>query len=187
LQFMVKSNSASGYVFGLQKGGTGSAAVYSTNEYHVGDTVLLVGTYDFTVSPNVVSMWVNPNPTTLGASFAPAPVLTTSAGADGYVIDRFNIRQNTATSVPASMQWDELRVGNTWLDVTPPRPLPRFISTTINANQIHLQAVGDGGNMTLQASSNVVNWIDVTTVTGTLNYSENTASTPRFYRLKLAP
>ncbi|MGZ4963524.1 MAG: hypothetical protein ACXWC8_13295, partial [Limisphaerales bacterium] len=126
LQFMVKSNSASGYVLGLQKGGTGSAAVYSTTEYHVGDTVLLVGAYDFTASPNLVSMWINPDPTALGASSTPSPALTTSAGTDGFVIDRFNIRQNTTTSVPAAMQWDELRLGNTWLDVTPPRPQPRF-------------------------------------------------------------
>ncbi len=187
LQFMVKSNSASGYVLGLQKGGTGSAAVYGTTEYHVGDTVLLVGAYDFTVSPNVVSMWINPDATTLGVGSAPAPLLTTSAGADGFVIDRFNIRQNTAASVPAAMQWDELRVGNTWLDVTPPRPLPRFVSTTINANQIHLQAIGDNGNMTLQSSTSLTNWVDVTTVSGSLDYSENATSTQKFYRLKLAP
>jgi hypothetical protein len=187
LQFLVKSNSASGYSFGLQKGGTGSSAIYDTNEFHVGDTVLLVGSYDFTVTPNVVSLWINPDPSQLGASIPPKAVLTSSAGTDNITIDRFNIRQNTAASIPASIQWDELRVGNTWLDVTPPRPLPRFTSTTFQSGQIQLQAVGDSGNMTLQESSNLVNWIDVTTASGSLNYSENASNTPRFYRIKLAP
>lgn len=185
LQFLVKSNSPSGYVFGLQKGGSGSAAVYDTNEFHAGDTVLLVGTYDFTVTPNVVSLWINPDG--LGASAPPKAVLTASTGTDSLGIDRFNIRQNTAASIPKAIQWDELRVGNSWLDVTPSRPQPRFTQTSVAGNQLHLQAIGDNGNMTLQSSSTFSNWIDVTTVSGNLDYSENIANTSKFYRLKLAP
>jgi hypothetical protein len=41
-----------------------------------------------------------------------------TSGSDGS-IDRFNIRQNTAASVPAAMQWDELRIGTSWASVTP--------------------------------------------------------------------
>lgn len=187
LQFLVKSNSAAGYSFGLQKGGSGGTPVYDTNEFHAGDTVLLVGSYDFTVTPNVVSLWINPDASTFGAGTPPKPVLTGNSGTDALTIDRFNIRQNTAASIPAGVQWDELRVGNTWLDVTPPRPSPRFTSTSLQSGQVRLQALGDSGNMTLQASSNLVNWIDVTTVSGSLDYTENASNTPRFYRLKLAP
>jgi hypothetical protein len=41
--------------------------------------------------------------------------------------------------------------------------------------------------MTLQSSTTLTNWVDVTTVSGNLDYSENTTNAPRFYRLKLAP
>jgi len=81
--------------------------------------VLLVGKYDFTPSPNSVSLWINPSVASL-ARAAPRQALFCHTGTDGFTIDRFNIRQNTAASVPAAMQWDELRVGNSWASITPP-------------------------------------------------------------------
>src|SRR5205814_1599717 len=104
---------ASSYVIGVQKGGTGATATYGATEYHAGDTIFLVGKYDFTVSPNVVSLWVNPSPSSFGAALEPASgSVSASNGTDGFGIDRFNMRQNTAASVPAAMQWDELRIGD---------------------------------------------------------------------------
>lgn len=40
-------------------------------------------------------------------------------GADGFTIDPLSMRQNTASSVPAAMQWDELRFATSWAQVTP--------------------------------------------------------------------
>ena len=125
LQVMVKSSSPSGYLIGVRKGGAGVTDTYSSTEYHPGDTVLLVGRYDFTVSPNVVTLWLNPAPSTLGEPQPPTSgYVAASSGTDGstsaYTIDRFNFRQNTAASLPAAMQWDELRVGGSWFEVTPP-------------------------------------------------------------------
>ena len=123
LTLIVKSNSPNGYVIGLQKGGTGAVTTFDTTERKAGDTVLLVGKYDFTVTPNVVSLWVNPSASSLGGPAEPSALVTSSTGTDNLVIDRFNMRQNAATgssSVPANMQWDELRFGYTWWDVTPP-------------------------------------------------------------------
>jgi hypothetical protein len=123
LQVMVKSNSPSGYVIGVQKGGTGAGATFDTTEFHAGDTVFVVGKYDFTTTPNPVTLWINPNPSTLGAGSAPATgFISTNSGTDNEVFDRFNIRQNVgsgSSSVPAAMQWDELRFGLSWSDVTP--------------------------------------------------------------------
>src|SRR5204863_1146620 len=61
LAVMVKSNSPSGYVIGVQKGGSGATATFDTTERHAGDTIFLVGRYDFTVSSNAVSLWINPS------------------------------------------------------------------------------------------------------------------------------
>ena len=47
LAVMVRSNSPSGYVIGVQKGGTSVTSTFGTTEYHAGDTVFLVGKYDF--------------------------------------------------------------------------------------------------------------------------------------------
>jgi len=121
LAVMVRSNSASAYVLGVQKGGTGAASTFGGIEHLSGETVLLVGKYDFNVSPNSVSLWINPSPSTFGQLSEPASgSISANTGSDGFTIDRFNLRQNTASSVPAAMQWDELRVGLTWASVTPP-------------------------------------------------------------------
>ena len=67
--------------------------------------MFLVGKYDFTASPNAVSLWIDADATTLGAGPEPTTsVIKQTAGRDGYTIDRFNMRQNTVASVPAAMQ-----------------------------------------------------------------------------------
>src|ERR1019366_7163279 len=56
----------------------------SPSDYHPGDTVLLVGRYDFTVLPNVVTLWLNPAPSTLGEPQPPTSgYVAASSGTDG--------------------------------------------------------------------------------------------------------
>lgn len=149
LQVMVKSNSPSGYVIGVQKGGTGATATYDSTECHAGDTVFCVGQYDFTVSPNPVTLWINPSSSTFGYSQPASGFISANTGTDGYTIDRFNFRQNTATSVPAAMQWDELRVGSSWSAVT-----PRFVALApqITAQPTN-QTVSVGGAASFSVSA----------------------------------
>ncbi len=150
LQAMVKSNSPSGYAIGLQKGGSGATVTYDSTEYHAGDTVFLAGLYDFTVSPNSVSLWINPSASTFGSPQPPATgFLSANTGTDGFTIDRFNFRQNTATSVPAAMQWDELRIGASWAAVTPPfvSPAPQIKAQPLN------QTVPVGGAVTFSVGA----------------------------------
>ncbi len=121
-QIMIKSNSPTGYVLGVTKNGTGASTVFDTTEYHSGDTVLVVGKYDFTASNNIASLWINPSLSTFGAGLAPGVTVSVSDGTNGVPMDRFNMRQNTTGSVPANMQWDELRFGYSWAAVTPVGP-----------------------------------------------------------------
>jgi hypothetical protein len=129
LQIMVRTNSTFAYVFGVQKGGAGVTATFDTTEYHPGDTVLLVGKYDFTTTPNPVTLWINPSSSTFGAATPPATgFISATTGTDNLTIDRFNFRQNTAATVPPLVQWDELRVGTSWSAVT---PLPGVMLTNV--------------------------------------------------------
>jgi hypothetical protein len=119
LQVMVKGG-ANGYTIGVQKGGTGSAPVYESTSHRVGDVLFIVGKYDFTTTPNTVTLWINPDSGTYSGDSPPgANYILSTAGTDNLVIDRFNFRQNTVTTIPANMKWDELRVGLSWADVTP--------------------------------------------------------------------
>lgn len=195
LAVMVKSNSPSGYVIGVQKGGTGATTAFDTTEYHAGDTVLLVGKYDFTVTPNRVSIWINPPASTFNSGIEPASgAIAATTGIDGFAIDRFNIRQNTVTSVPAEMQWDELRVSNGWGGVTP-------ISTPIAINLTEVRVSGSGAfqfaysNGTSQSysvytSTNLANWSPIGAATqispGFYQFTDPAAtnSPRRFYQLR---
>ena len=191
LSVLVRSNSSNGYLVGLQKSGTGTS-LYEATERHIGDTLFLVGKYDFTTSPNTVSLWVNPSSSTFGVTNDPPTGLILTIGTDGYAIDRFNMRQNTAASVPASMQWDELRVGTSWAAVA---PVPN--QTTV------LMDVHASGNGTFQftytnnnpqpgyvyASTNLVDWAPVGAATqiapGRFQFIDGSSNyTRRFYRLR---
>jgi hypothetical protein len=193
LQVMVKSNSPSGYVIGVQKGGTGATATFDTTERHAGEIVFLVGRYDFTISPNSVSLWINPSPSSFGAD-VPTGAISTTTGTDGFTIDRFNIRQNTAVSVPAAMQWDELRVGNAWSAVTqagPPPTIKLSNATWLGDGRFQFAYSNVYGfNGTVFGSTNLVDWSPVGAATqigsGQYEFIDPNASnyTRRFYQVR---
>jgi hypothetical protein len=196
LSIVVRSNSPSGYVIGVQKAGTGATATYDTTEYHAGDTVFLVAKYDFTVSPNAVSLWINPTASTFGSSAEPTSgFISATSGTDGaFTIDRFNMRQNTTASVPASMQWDELRVSTAWATVAPMPEAPSALLTD-------LTYLGDGSfqftytnsagrNSRVYASTNLIEWEPLGTATpigpGLYRFTDASATNypGRFYHLR---
>ncbi len=196
LQVMVKSSSASGYVIGVQKGGTGVTATYDTTERPTGTAVFLVGKYDFTTSPNTVTLWINPPASTFGAASEPGTgsISATTGASDGLAIDRFNLRQNTAVSVPAAMQWDELRFGTTWGMVTPPAaPVATVLTngTMLPGGAFRFgYASSAGQNSTVYASTNLVNWEGLGAATqsapGLFEFTDTTATNfpRRFYKLR---
>jgi hypothetical protein len=189
LQVMVKSNSASSYVFGVAK--NGGSTTFDTVQRHAGEVVLLVGKYDFTVSPNAVSLWINPPSSSLGAAAEPTTgLISQTTGTDGLTIDRFNIRQNTAASMPAAMQWDELRVGSTWASVVPaPTVLTAGTQPVPGAFQLGYTNISSARG-TVYASTNLTNWMPAGTATelspGVYQFTDPTATNypRRFYQLR---
>ena len=194
LSVVIKSNSPNGYIIGAQKSGTGATVSYSNTERHAGETVFLVGKYDFTINSNAISLWINPSPTTFGAVSEPASgFLYATTGQDGFTIDRFNMRQNAASgssSVPASMQWDELRFGFSWAAVTPPGPIRLTGSIQQNGAFQFVYTNGSPQVFTIFSSSNLVNWVPVGSGTqispGIFQFIDNpTTNIPqRYYQLR---
>ena len=197
-QVVVKSNSPSGYVIGTAKSGTGTSNVFDTTERHIGETIFLVGKYDFTVNSNAVSLWINPSASSFGAATEPnSGFIVSTNGTDGFTIDRFNMRQNAATgssSLPASMQWDELRFGLTWADVTPAGPpAPVTLSSlTRLPNGAFQFAYTNSSTVTFSvfASTNLLNWQSIGVATqisaGVFQFTDGASSnlSHRFYQLR---
>ena len=194
LAVMVKLVSSTSYLIGVQKGGTGATATFDSTEHYAGETVFLVGKYDFTVSPNRVSLWVNPDSSTFGASEPAAGFVSATSGTDGFIIDRFNMRQNTAASVPAAMQWDELRVGLPWAVVTPLAP-PTFVTLTdfrqLQNGAFQFAYTNSGGqSASVYGSTNLIDWavIGVATQisTGVYQFTDTAATnySRRFYKIR---
>lgn len=193
LSVMVKKE-FSRYVIGVQKGGAGVSPVFDTNEYQAGETVFLVGRYDFNESPNTVSLWINPDASTFGAVAPPAGFISATMGTDGFAIDRFNMRQNTEASVPAAMQWDELRVGNTWRDVTPFAPPPptllKNVTQLSEGRFLFSFSSRSAQNGSVYASTDLINWLFVSGITeiepGLYQFIDDAAADhrKRFYQVR---
>lgn len=189
LAVMVRSNSPSTYQIGVQKGGTGATTTFSSDNHFAGGTVFLVGKYDFSISPNPAYLWVNPPPTTFGAAAEPSSGwIMATTGTNDLAIDRFNFRQNTAASVPAAMQWDELRVGLNWSSVTPPTaPVLTNVAVVEGVFQF-AYTNGSAQTYTVFSSTNLIDWSPLGIATGeaaTLyHFNDAAANTQRFYQLR---
>lgn len=115
----IRTDPNGGFNLGTSKPGA-ATLVWSTNQYFIETVLFIVGRYTF-MNPgsDVSELWINPDAATFGAESAPAPTLTTSGGTDLTQIDRFFFRAGGATSTPAKLITDELRVGFSWASVTP--------------------------------------------------------------------
>ena len=188
LAVMVRSNTPSTYQIGVQKGGTGATATFAGDNRVSGETVFLVGKYDFGSAPNQVYLWVNPAPATFGSATEPsAGFITAATGTDGFGIDRFNFRQNTAQSVPAAMQWDELRVGLNWSSVTPPQAPVLLDATVIEGIFQFTYTNASGQTYTVFGSTNLTDWLPIGAaleVSAGLYQFSDPALEDRFYQLR---
>jgi hypothetical protein len=122
-----------------------TSATWSSNTYTTGSTIFLVGKYQTVGVPgnpvpaetnDVAMLWINPHPSTFGlGKFEPGGGLfnnsgnndiPTNATSNNHTLQSFILRQTGGTAnnqVPASITYDELRVGSNWADVTPiPEP-----------------------------------------------------------------
>jgi len=115
-----------GFQLGIGKRDSTAIGSYSFSEatYAVGQTILVVGSYNLVSGPinnDFASLWIDP--TGLGDLTPPAATLNTAlSGTNDDVISfsSFTLKPqggNTSTQIPGSLIFDELRVGNSWDEV----------------------------------------------------------------------
>jgi autotransporter-associated beta strand protein len=119
-----------GFQLGVGKRDSTAIGSYSWGDtvFSLGSAVLVVGSYNFVgglINNDTASLWLNPLDASFGQSNAPTATLTTAlSGINNDVLSfsSFTLKPQgnaTSTQIPASLIFDELRVGNTWADVTP--------------------------------------------------------------------
>ncbi|WKW47069.1 T9SS type A sorting domain-containing protein [Myroides sp. JBRI-B21084] len=98
---------------------TAAGTTWTTSDYNVGETYLVVGSYTFVAGADndVAKLWINP---TLGTTTEPTATIEDQWTANGDLsqILHFFLRQDSPAETP-DLDIDELRIGTSWADVTP--------------------------------------------------------------------
>jgi autotransporter-associated beta strand protein len=119
-----------GFQLGIGKRGSTAIGSYSWDDrgFGLGATILVAGSYSFIAGPisnDTSSLWLNPPANTFLGTNAPAATLTAApSGINNDVMSflSFVLKPQgnaTSTQIPGSLIFDELRVGNSWAEVTP--------------------------------------------------------------------
>lgn len=94
-----------------------SSPMLATGTFNVGDVVFTVISYN--LDDGTVNIFINPTASELASATAPTTVAITEVDANPVTsIGQFVIRQDSSGETPF-MQFDELRIGTSWSDVTP--------------------------------------------------------------------
>jgi hypothetical protein len=118
--------SGSGFQLGIGKRDFTAMENFSFSDtvYSVGQTILVVGAYNFVSGPinnDFASLWIDPSG--LGQLNPPPTSLNTplsGSNDDLLSFSSFILRplgNDSSTQIPGSLIFDELRVGNSWADV----------------------------------------------------------------------
>jgi len=192
----IQSNSPGFYQLGAYKGGGTTLGALATNYsgqpivHAVGDTVFVVGNYNFINDANndTVNMWINPDPSTFGADTAPPPnagPIGSASGSDMTQLSCFFWRSTQGTLRKIA---DELRIGYSWAEVTP-LAAPTLRASTTGTNAVISWPSYYQTLYTLQGTANVATgpWGSVPNPV-VVNGTNNTVTIPstnsfRFFRL----
>ena len=121
----IRVSGTGGFNLGTSKATGSTYGAWAATSFNVGDTLFVVGRYRFNGSTGIddlSDLWLNPARAGLGATTPPPATITGvgNGGTDLAQIDRFFFRSGGSSTSPAKLVADELRVGLTWADVTPP-------------------------------------------------------------------
>ncbi|MCX6245209.1 MAG: lamin tail domain-containing protein [Bacteroidetes bacterium] len=147
----VKSvNSGANYRFMIQNTSSGTPTFTEfAMDCSFGTTYLVVVKYNKGTSPTTASLWVNP--TSLGGA-EPSGSVSNSSGTGTFATFASICLRNNATTPKAEV--DEIRVGPTWADVTPPGVLIN-VTTSAVTGITTTTAVG-GGNVISDGGSPIL-------------------------------
>lgn len=112
---IMSTNSGSNFRLGIcNTSGTGTGYTEFAQDLNFGTTYLVVVKYNISASPTSATLWVNP--TSLGSSEPTGSVSNTSSASTFNAINSLCLRNTTTTP---KVHIDEIRVGQTYADVTP--------------------------------------------------------------------
>lgn len=200
------NKSGTEYQIGIKK--NGSAVQYpASGTYAVNATVLVVARYTFntaSATDDTVTLWINPvlngaEPTPGASGIAE----TTVSGAADYSVglQYVHLRANSSTASGVN-EIDNIRIGNTWSDVTPtgsnepPAPTqPRITQSFLSSGSLVLRGTNGNANGVYQVVSAPAlttpstNWNAISTnlFDGSGNFDATNPVSPlemqRFYRI----
>jgi hypothetical protein len=111
-----------GFTIGLNIRTTIANTIWLTDTLSVHETMLIVVSYELVAGTtnDITQLWLNPDASFFGG-VAPTPdiIFTNTSENDLTNLNQILIRQDDAASTPF-IELDELRIGTTWADVTPP-------------------------------------------------------------------
>lgn len=115
LRLWVRPNpDATGSTFDIGFGDIPSSPPFSPSTYDIGTPIFVVMSYNIDTGDH--ALWINPDSGDLGGS-APAFTMSGTDATPASSIGQFVIRQDSTGETP-DMFLDELRIGNTWAEVT---------------------------------------------------------------------
>ena len=121
------------YQIGINSRTSTSNTQFTTDNYSKDDEVFIVVSYEVVdgAGNDVANIWINPASQFLGAATEPTATLTitNTGGTDLTSVKRIFIRQDSDRETP-KIELDELRVGNTWAQVTPKGALSNNATVT---------------------------------------------------------
>jgi hypothetical protein len=187
----IRTNGGGGFNLGVSKSGGTTYGAWAANDFGVGETIFVVGRYTFNPASldDTCDLWLNPPVSSFGATSPPPPNVAAvgPGGTDITPIDRFFFRSGGSSASPDKLVADEVRVGFTWGDVTPPAPVPLAIQQA--GSSITLSWPTNSLMSTLQSAATLASpvWSNIAgspSVAGT-NYTFNLppTNTTRFFRL----
>lgn len=119
---LLATRDGSGFKLGVTKVTT-AAGIYDSTVFAEGEQIFVVLRYTFVADEttnDLADLWINPDPASFGGESAPTPTVSAAiTGNDTGLIDMWAFRQNTSGNTPATINYDELRIGKTWAAVTP--------------------------------------------------------------------
>lgn len=98
------------------------------SNFAVNDTLFVVVAYTMnpTTNTNVAKLYINPTPGSLESSNTVAAQTVAGTFEQESALTGFDLKDDT--HMPSGMSIDELRIGDTWADVTPSAPEPAALS-----------------------------------------------------------
>ena len=111
------TNTGANYRLSIQNtsGGTPTFTDFATDLAY-GTTYLVVVKYDRAAAPTVATLWVNPSSASFGGT-EPVGSVSNNSGTGAFTAFASVFLRNTAST--PKVEIDELRIGQTWADVTP--------------------------------------------------------------------